>query len=422
MQGGNKSAKGDAQTSLRKHLMLVYEAALEAVNGRHCVKRALAQARNVDTGVYVVAIGKAASAMLAGAHEVLGGDIADALLITKAGHVSGNSFIANVQVFEAGHPWPTQTSLDAGTALLKFIHVAPADAQLLFLISGGASSLVEVLPEGVSLHDLHRLNDWLLGSGFDIHAMNHVRKAVSCIKGGRLAQYLNGRSAKVLLISDVPGDDPATIGSGLLVPENLPYIEKSLDLPEWVESLTQKGGAAPKCGDACFENIEIEIVASLADAKHAAAQKARALGYDVYEHTALLGGDAELVGQQLANDLLLGPKALHVWGGETTVRLPDNPGRGGRNQQLALAAAIQLQNEDHIVFLAAATDGTDGPTDDAGAIVDGATVALGVGEGFDPRLALLNADAGSFLDASDDLIQTGPTGTNVMDIMLGIKE
>ena len=406
--------------SLRQHLLQVYESALEAVDGRTCVARTMAgQAFGVD--VHVIAIGKAAAAMLHGANDVLGDHLRQGLLITKSGHT--DIFPDHIKQFAAGHPWPTQASLDAGATLLEFIQSSPQDAQLLFLISGGTSSLVEVLPDGISLDELHRVNDWLLGSGLDIHAMNHVRKAISCIKGGRLAQQLDGRSAQVLLISDVPGDDPATIGSGLLVPEILLATEAPLDLPGWIEALMQKGIPAAHNGAACFENIEVKIIASLSDAKHAAAAQGRALGYEVYEHGAVLGGDAAAVGRQLAGELLAaGPKVMHVWGGETSVRLPDKPGRGGRNQQLALAAAIELEGEAGVAFLAAGTDGTDGPTDDAGAMVDGGTVARGEAEGLEPKAALLNADAGSFLNASGDLIQTGPTGTNVMDLMVGVRQ
>lgn len=404
--------------SLRHHLLQVYQATLDAVDGRRCVSRALQQSAQQDD-VYVIAVGKAAAVMMHGANDVLGDCLQQGLLITKTGHTS--LFPQHIKQLEAGHPWPTQASLDAGDELLAFIHSTPKDAQLLFLISGGTSSLVEVLPQGVSLEELHQVNDWLLGSGLDIHAMNHVRKAISSIKGGRLAQQLDGRQTQLLLISDVPGDDPATIGSGLLVPEILLETEAPLDLPEWIETLMQNSSSAPQGGDACFENVELEIIATLSDAKHAAAEKGRALGYEVYEHAAVLGGDAVLVGQQLASELLAGSEVMYIWGGETSVCLPDKPGRGGRNQHLALAAAIELAGVSNVAFLAAGTDGSDGPTDDAGAVVDGGTIMRGMAENLDPQQALLNADAGGFLEASGDLVQTGPTGTNVMDLMLGVK-
>jgi glycerate 2-kinase len=407
-------------SELRNHLLQVYTEALEAVNGRRCVKAALQQ-HELKSPLYVIAIGKAAASMLQGALDFCGDRIAKGLLISKVGYTEADLFPGNIHTIEAGHPWPTAASIEAGQRLLEFISATPADAQLLFLISGGTSSLVEVLPDGVTLDELRRVNDWLLGSGLDIHAMNHVRKAISSIKGGRLARHLGGRPTLALLISDVPGDEPATIGSGLLVPEALLETEAPLELPEWLETLMQRGSPAPLDGDHCYENIAIEIIATLDDAKRAAAQKGRELGYEVYEHGALLGGDAVVVGRQLATELLEGSAGLHVWGGETTVRLPANPGRGGRNQQLALAAAIELEGEEGVTFLAAGTDGTDGPTEDAGALVDGGTIKRGSVEGLDPEQALTDADAGTCLAASGDLIQTGPTGTNVMDLMLGIK-
>lgn len=408
------------QSHLRTHLQEIYAAALASVDGRACVRNALRR-HEFSSPLNVIAIGKAASSMLQGALDALSDKVHQGLLITKYGHAESAAFPTNINLIEAGHPWPDQASLIAGKALLDFINTVPDDAQLLFLISGGASSLVEVLPDEITPDELHKLNDWLLSSGLDIHAMNHVRKSISCIKGGRLAQRLGGRPASVLLISDVPGDDPVTIGSGLLVADHLQQTGIPLDLPVWVDDLMLKGSTAPLSTDLCFDSVSVEIIASLSDAKHAAATKGRALGYEVYEHDAILGGDAVTLGRQLASELLSGPKGLHVWGGESTVRLPEHPGRGGRNQHLALAAAIELSGEDDVAFLAAGTDGSDGPTSDAGAIVDGQTTVRGQVQACSAASALSNGDSGSFLAASGDLIQTGPTGTNVMDLMLGIK-
>lgn len=408
------------QSHLRTDLQEVYAAALASVDGRACVCKALHR-HEFSSPFNVIAIGKAASSMLRGTQDALSDKVHQGLLITKYGHVEPGAFPTNINVIEAGHPWPDQASLIAGKALLDFILTSPDDAQLLFLISGGASSLVEVLPDEITLDGLHTLNDWLLGSGLDIHVMNQIRKAISCIKGGRLAQRLGGRPASVLLMSDVPGDDPATIGSGLLVADRHEPTDVPLELPVWVDDLMLKGSAVPLSTDRCFGSVRVEIIARLSDAMRAAATKGRALGYEVYEHDAILGGDAVTLGRQLASELLSGPKGLHVWGGESNVHLPEHPGRGGRNQHLALAAAIELSGEDDVAFLAAGTDGSDGPTSDAGAIVDGQTTVRGQVQACSVASALSNADSGSFLAASGDLIQTGPTGTNVMDLMLGIK-
>jgi len=404
----------------RKQLIEIYHAALAAVMGSTAVQREL-EVDPIEGPVHVVAIGKAAVDMYRGAQQGLGSQLCRALVITKQGYAQTLTSDEQMRVIESGHPWPTRASLDAGQALLQFIGQTPSDGQLLFLISGGASSLVEVLADGLQLDDLYQLNDWLLKSGLDIHAINYVRKSVSCIKGGRLAIYLEDRPCRVMLISDVPGDDPATIGSGLLVPEPLLETEAPLELPEWVEVMMGKGQSAPQAGDECFGNVSLSLIACLDDARHAAAQRARALGYDVYQHGAVISGDVALVAGQLAAELLNGDPGVYIWGGETTVRLPENPGRGGRNQHLALVAACELAEHDNVWLLAAGTDGSDGPTEDAGAVVDGGTLQRGQDEGYDPERSLAGADAGRFLEASGDLLQTGPTGTNVMDLVIGLK-
>jgi len=249
--------------------------------------------------------------------------------------------------------------------------------------------------------------------------MNRVRKSLSCIKGGRLAQRLTGHHVNCLMISDVPDNSPQVIGSGFLSPDIVDESQ-SEDMPEWIKMLS-KAPPAPLLDDVCFNAIDIHIVAKLEDAMQAAKKMATTLGYDVYLHEELITCDAQLAGRQLARALYDGKFGLHIWGGETTVRLPDNPGRGGRNQQLALAAAAELIGVEGHYFLAAGTDGSDGPTQAAGALVDGHTLPRGIQAGFDVQQTLASANAGDFLQASGDLIVTGPTGTNVMDLMLAIK-
>jgi hydroxypyruvate reductase len=179
---------------------------------------------------------------------------------------------------------------------------------------------------------------------------------------------------------------------------------------------------APAPDDVCFQKVTREIVATLDNAKSATVDAAKKLGYEAVIESAFVSGDAVETGTRLANKLLqFEPGTVHVWGGETTVTLPESPGRGGRNQSMALAAALMLQGHAGLWLLAAGTDGTDGPTDDAGALVDGGTIARGEQAGRDAKQSLARADAGNFLEASGDLLQTGPTGTNVMDIMLGLK-
>ena len=366
----------------------------------------------------MVAVGKAACAMAQGAQEALGKRIADALIITKKGHAEPLPW----PVLEAGHPLVDETSLEAGRKLLAFADRIPQDAAVLVLISGGASALVEALPPQISLDQFQKINRWVLGSGLDINDYNRIRRRLSRLKGGRLAKLLSPRRVLCLVVSDVPGNDLRAIGSGPLVAdEDLRRPLTLRDLPDFIAEALKHMPPAPAPDDACFQNVKREIVATLDNAKSAAAETAKELGYQIMLETSFVSGDALEAGARLAKKLLRSePGTVHVWGGETTVRLPESPGRGGRNQSLALAAAMMLQGQADTWFLAAGTDGTDGPTEDAGALVDGGTVARGEQAGHDAKQALALADAGSFLEASGDLIQTGPTGTNVMDIMLGL--
>ncbi len=368
----------------------------------------------------LVAVGKAAQSMADGAAQVLGERIRQALIITKFGHLDPmRCRQRGWEAIEAAHPVPDSSSLQAGQRLLDFL--AEADERpLLFLISGGASSLVEAPVAGVDLDFLDRANRWLLGSGLDIVQMNLVRKGLSRIKGGGLLAHLGGRQVYALAISDVPGDRPAAIGSGLLVPEpDLADRLAGISLPEWLSERVVAGLALRSVPPSKVPKLQ--IVANLRLAREAAAQRARELGYAVYLHQEFTGGEAAETGRRLATELREGPPGVSIWGGETTVQLPPEPGQGGRNQHLALAAATVLADNPDCYLLAAGTDGTDGPTEDAGALVDGQTLQRACVEGFDAERSLAAADAGRLLEASGDLLTTGPTGTNVMDLMIGLK-
>lgn len=396
-------------------MLAIYRAALARVDGRRAVAQWLRDHPLAAGAWRVIALGKAASAMMLGARDILGTRLASGLVITKDGHADVEvEADAHLAIHYAEHPWPGEGSLRAGRALTEFIDVSPVDARLLFLISGGASSLVEVPVEGVDLAFLRQANDWLLASGLAIDEVNRVRQRLSRLKGGGLRHYLDGRQALALVISDVPGDDPRAIGSGPLA-EPLPGLPAGL--PDW---LTARVGSAPDAPDA-VPAVPHHLVASLEQALVAAEAAACAYGLRVVRMSEPLSGDAALAGQTLAEVVCAAPPGISLWGGETTVALPETPGRGGRNQQLALAAARALAGRDDCWFLSAGTDGTDGPTEDAGALVDGGTVARGRAQGLDPEAALLGADAGRFLEASGDLIHTGPTGTNVTDLVIALR-
>jgi hydroxypyruvate reductase len=379
----------DLEDSRRRVALELLKSALAQVEGRRCVREAL-RARPRDTRPpWVAAVGKAASSMALGAFDALLPE--RALVITKDGHVEPElTRLPGVEIHESAHPVPDQRSLAAGQRLLDWVDELREEVQPLFLISGGASSLVEVLEPGVSFADLSRLTRQGLAEGIGIHELNARRSQLSRIKGGRLTARLHGRAALALFLSDVPGDDPAVIGSGLLGPSD----------PDAVDRL---------------------IVGSIEHALAAAAYSARQVGLTAQILPGRFDLDAEQVAAAFVEMLIASPAQVVLWGGESTVLLPSRPGRGGRNQHLALAAARLIARHPDLMVLAAGTDGTDGPTEDAGALVDAGTCERVELSGLGLESCLGNADSGSALAASGDLLQTGPTGTNVGDLLIGLK-
>ncbi|HTT00457.1 MAG TPA: DUF4147 domain-containing protein [Steroidobacteraceae bacterium] len=376
-------------------LLELLRAGLAAVDGRQCTRRAL---RALPPAVYwVAALGKAASSMALGASDALGAHLQRVLLLTKEGHVAREALeLPAVEVCESSHPVPDERSLLAGARLLRFVEEIPEYVQPIFLVSGGASSLVEVLAPGVTLQDLQRLNMDGHSSAIDIEELNARRQVCSRIKGGRLAAMLKGRPARALFISDVPGNDPAVIGSGVLGPA------------------PGAPGGAPAA-----DGIERTVIASIEMAMQAVG--ARATGLPVHVHSRRVADTADRLAVRLAHELAISAAPLRVWGGETVVRLPARPGRGGRNQHLALAVARLIAGYEDLRLLAVGTDGTDGPTPDAGALVDGDTCARAASSGVDVDECLRRADSAAALEAAGDLVHTGPTGTNVGDLIIGLK-
>jgi hydroxypyruvate reductase len=403
-------------------LLKIYQAALAKVEGRTAVSTWL-DANRVDHEVRLIAIGKAAQSMAMGAHDQLGSQIRHGLIISKQGHLNAK-FCRDLkwEAIEAAHPVPDASSLYAGERLISNL-CDDDNLALLVLISGGASSLVERPVEGVDLAFLARTNEWLLGSGLDIISMNRVRKGLSLVKGGGLLAWVKQRYLQQLAVSDVPNNRPEAIGSGLLVLDaELEACLMNMPLPDWLLSKLKRGLDQRASLGWVATSPKLHIVADLEMAKAAAVRTAWALGYPSRLKKTFLQGDACEVGRVVAQQLLEGPRGVTVWGGETTVNLPEHPGQGGRNQHLALAAAEVLLGSKGCLLLAAGTDGTDGPTDDAGAMVDGGTLLRAQQEGIDAKKALARADSGRLLEASGDLITTGPTGTNVMDLVIGLKE
>lgn len=384
----------DASDPRRALLLELLQAGLTRVAGRGCVREELARtASPAAKPLWVAAVGKAAAAMAQGAHDALGGAIERTLIITRDAESAADFLgVPAVEVLTGAHPLPDERSLSAGARLYAWVDELPAHVQPLFLISGGASSLVEVLNAGVTLADLQALNRAGLAQGIAIGEFNARRVAISRIKGGRLAMRLGGRAARALFISDVPHDDPAVIGSGLMGP----------------------AASGP-------DNVQRTVVASIDQAVAAVAARARALGLTVHTAARRFDDSAVRLAARYAHELSLAAEQVCVWGGESTVALPPEAGRGGRNQHLALAAARLIAGHADLLLLAAGTDGSDGVTDDAGALVDADSCARVALAELDADACLKRADSARALAASGDLVHTGPTGTNVGDLVIGLK-
>jgi len=416
-----KVATRDGTRDGKEILLGCFRAALDAVDARRAVSRQLERER-LDGEWQVLAIGKAAGSMTLGALEVLGERLRQALVVTCPGHVPpGLAGVAGLSVVESAHPRPDARSIAAGEAVAGFVAALPGRAQVLVLVSGGASSLVEWPVPGIGLEDLRELNDWALGSGRPIGQINRLRRRVSRLKGGGLAALLGSRRVLSLMVSDVPGDDPAVIGSGLLHRAREAGSEEG-ELPPRIRTiLSRAGNAAGRSAEAGAE-IPYRIVASVKDACRAAGTSAASRGLHVRSGRGAFSGDAAMLGRRFAASVLASaPRTFWAWGGESTVRLPADPGRGGRNQHLALSAALAIEGCEDAWLLAAGTDGIDGGTEDAGAVVDGGSCMRGRRAGLEPRDCLERADSASFLEASGDLLHTGPTLSNVGDLVLGLS-
>ncbi len=374
----------ETSESRQQKLRKIWDAAIAAVAGRQAVLNAL-DADSPFLPDLIIAVGKAASGMCSGALERFPG--CEALVVTKYEHTDRSLRAqAGVEVIESAHPIPDQHSLDAGRALLARMRSMPEGSRVLMLVSGGASALAEALPEDMTLADLQAMTDDMIATGKTIAQINARRKQTSLIKDGKLIEAFEGEEIRVYAISDVEGDSIETIGSGI--------------------------------GDCCCAEAKAssKIIASNQIARQRAVHQAEQLGLEVHVNEETLYGDVFELAPVIGAGLQQAEPGVYIWGGEPTVVLPENPGRGGRNQSLALALAEYVSGMDNIDLLVAGTDGTDGPTSAAGGIVNGNTWS-------DPaaaRAALQAADAGSYLERHRSLFVTGPTNTNVMDLVIAI--
>ena len=403
----------------KNNIKEIFLAGVDRVLGYNAVIKYL-EGNPISGNLNLVSIGKAGSSMALAALDHPDVKINSGLVITKRDHLEeGLKKYSNVKCLESDHPTPSLTSLECGNELINFINSKTEKDEFLFLISGGGSSLVELMVDGFSLDELMILTDALLSRGYNINDINAIRKHFSQIKGGKLASFIKNRKTTVLAISDVPFDDPKIIASG-----PLSYDDLKINLDSYEDDIVDKLKSVKpiSCPDANkFSNIDTHVIAKLDDAKLACKVHGKKLNYDTYFHKNFIEGDVNDLADYFSEFLDNCEKGLHIWGGESSVQLPENPGRGGRNQQLALLMADRIKNKD-IIFLSAGTDGTDGPTNDAGGLVDGNTIIKGTSNNLDHKTYIKNADSGNYLEKSDSLVTTGPTGTNVMDLILAIKK
>jgi glycerate-2-kinase len=422
-----------AAQSARALLRELFAAAVDAVSADAAIGYSIERGL-VPHGARcgVLAAGKAAHAMARAWQLRLGAPLSGLSVAREASHVP-----APWQALVGGHPLPTEDSARAGRAALAF--ASQAEPVLVVLLSGGASALLSSPLPGLTLADLRATTELLLRSGAEIAELNCVRKHLAAVGGGRLAAAATrAEEIVVLAISDVLGDDLATIGSGPCAPDPTTYPEAAEVLraraiwdqvPRAVRAQLERGVAgrapeSPKPGDACFARVRHHVLASNATALAALEACARARGLAVVREHEPLRGEARAVGAALARRALTlrgDAPAVLLAGGETTVRVRGD-GRGGRCQEIALAAARVLAGERGVTLLAAGTDGSDGPTDAAGAFADGATLARGLAAGEVADAALARSDAYGFFDREGGLGRTGPTGTNALDIVLALVE
>lgn len=347
---------------------------------------------------------------------------------------------AEVRLVPAEHPLPGEGSLRAAQEVLRALRSADEQELILVLLSGGGSSLLSApVPEVGSVHKAQTV-ELLLGAGADIVGLNTVRRHLSLIKGGMAARAAMPTRVVALLLSDVPGDDPAVIASGPFAPDPSTFAD-ALDVldgfelrngvPVTVARHLEAGAAGrvketPKPGDPAFARVQNRLIGTNRTAQHAIASAALEWGFAVEIWPEALYGEARTAGRNLARRLrsLARETSTHrpvvvVAGGETTVTVTGG-GRGGRNQEVALGAAMELDGAGDITLLAAGTDGIDGPTDAAGASADGNTVGRGRALGLSAQESLGKNDAYTYFAALGDLVKTGPTGTNVADVALGL--
>lgn len=386
--------------------------------------------------IFVTGAGKATAPMAAAIEDILGENITRGIINVKYGHTAN---LNRIRLIEAGHPVPDKNGMQGADEILDLAEGAKKDDLVICLISGGGSALLVLPAEGITLKDKQDTIKILLSCGATIHEINTIRKHISKIKGGRLARAASPATMVSLILSDVVGDDLDVIASGPSVPDPSTFEEcleifkkykLTKNIPKTVVSHIRKGASdkvpeTPKGGDRAFKNTYNLIVAGNMEAINAARVEAEKTGYNMLVLSSMIEGetrDVAKVHTAIAREILktgnpLPPPACILSGGETTVSITGS-GLGGRNQEFVLAASIDIAERKNIVVLSGGTDGGDGPTDAAGAIADTNTFKRAESMGLNPLNFLLNNDSYHFFKQLDDLLITGPTNTNVMDLRI----
>ncbi len=409
----------------RAFLTELFEAAVAAADPAQALAKALPVPPKGRT--VVIGAGKGA-AQLGQAFETLWPTRFEGVIVTRYGY---GAACRTLKVIEAAHPVPDAAGLGAARAIVEAVSDLRADDLVIALITGGGSALLPTPPGDLTLEDEAALNRALLASGAPISVMNRIRAEASGIKAGRLAALAHPAKVVSLIVSDVPGDDPAEVASGPTVPssgtpaEALTLAETfRVDLPAGIRAWIESGqGPSPDPADPVFFNNEVRVIASAKQSLKAAAEAARAAGCPAVILSDAIEGEARDIGRMHAaiarevaaeNQPFQRPVVI-LSGGETTVTLKSDDGRGGRNTEFLLSFALDIEGVMGVTALAADTDGIDGSEDNAGAFADGETVARMRSAGTDPLQALSQHDAWGAFDAASDLFAPGPTGTNVND-------
>jgi len=442
----NNRQLAEKANNLRADLDKIAQSALDAVAPEACLRRALqleGEHLHVTEGsfdlsqvqrIFVVGMGKASARMAASLEDLLGERISGGLVVTADGYKVPTR---TVEIAEAAHPVPDARGLAAAERIMALVGEAGEDDLVIVLVSGGGSALLPLPAPGITLSDLSLTNKLLLLSGATIQEVNTVRKHLSQVKGGQLARCAFPAQVLTLVLSDVAGDPLHAIASGPTEGDPTTFIQAEQilrqyrvwsDLPGSVRERIEAGARGelaetPKPGESVFHRVKTRIIGSGSVAAEAALVEAERLGYHTILLTTTLEGEAREVGKLLAalareevkRSLPLPHPALIMAAGETTVTVRGE-GKGGRNQELVLSAALGIAGLCGVVIASLGTDGRDGPTDAAGGMVDGGTVWRMKEQGIDPQEYLDRNDSYRALEQAGDLIMTGPTGTNVADL------